>query len=116
MSARAAHRTGDQSVIELDDGTEVTADVVIAATGRTPRTRNLGFESAGVALGDHGQVQVDEYCRAADKVWGIGDVTGIMPFTHVAKYQGRIATDAILGKPHTASYGVWSSALFGGVL
>ncbi|MHB1235180.1 MAG: hypothetical protein ACYCZK_05865 [Microbacteriaceae bacterium] len=27
-----------------------------------------------------------------------------MPFTHVAKYQGRIAADAILGKPHTASY------------
>ncbi|MFP3339281.1 pyridine nucleotide-disulfide oxidoreductase, partial [Micrococcus sp. SIMBA_131] len=33
-----------------------------------------------------------------------GDVTGIMPFTHVAKYQGRIAADAILGRPHPATY------------
>jgi dihydrolipoamide dehydrogenase len=47
VTARRTHRTGDQSVIELDDGTEVTADVVIFATGRTPRTKNLGFENAG---------------------------------------------------------------------
>ncbi|WP_104131373.1 NAD(P)/FAD-dependent oxidoreductase [Cryobacterium sp. M91] len=113
VTARRAHRTGDQSVIELDDGTEVAADVVIFATGRTPRTRNLGFENAGVALGDHGQVQVDEYCRAAENVWAIGDVTGIMPFTHVAKYQGRIAADAILGKPHAASYGGIPRVVFG---
>ena len=113
VTARRAHRNGDQSVIELDDGTEATADVVIFATGRTPRTKNLGFENAGVALGDHGRVQVDKHCRAAENVWAIGDVTGIMPFTHVAKYQGRIAADAILGKLHAASYGGISRVVFG---
>lgn len=38
-------------------------------------------------------------------MWAIGDVTAVMPFTHVAKYQGRIAVDAIVGRPHPATYG-----------
>ncbi|WP_308468502.1 dihydrolipoyl dehydrogenase family protein [Rathayibacter soli] len=104
VTARKAHRAGDQSVIELDDGSEITAEVVIFATGRTPRTQNLGFEQAGVKLGERGQVRVDEHCRAAQNVWAIGDVTGIMPFTHVAMYQGRIAADSILGGTREASY------------
>jgi pyruvate/2-oxoglutarate dehydrogenase complex dihydrolipoamide dehydrogenase (E3) component len=57
-----------------------------------------------VSLGDHGEILVDDHCMAADGVWAIGDVTGIMPFTHVAKYQGRIVADAILGQPRPASY------------
>lgn len=104
VTAKKAHRTGETSVIELDDGTEVSAEVIIFATGRTPRSQNLGFELADVILGDHGQVQVDEHCRAAENVWAVGDVTGILPFTHVAKYQGRIVADAILGGDRRAFY------------
>lgn len=103
-SAHKARRQGDDSIIELDDGTETAGDVVIFATGRKPRTEGLGFEEAGVELGDKGQVLVDEHLRAKANVWAIGDVTGIMPFTHVAKYQGRIAADAILGQAHPATY------------
>ena len=104
VNALRGRRAGGQSVLDLDDGTEVAADVVVFATGRTPRTQGLGFEQAGVVLGDRGQVQVDEHCRAGEKVWAIGDVTGIMAFTHVAKYQGRIVADAILGTPRKAFY------------
>ncbi len=99
-----ARRDGADSVLKLDDGTEVRGDVVIFGTGRSPRTIGLGLEQVGVSLGDHGEVLVDDHCRAADGVWAIGDVTGIMPFTHVAKYQGRIVVDAILGRPRTANY------------
>ena len=112
-TATNGRRDADASVLELDDGSSVITDVVIFATGRTPRTRDLGFEQVGVALGDHGQVQVDAHCRAADNVWAIGDVTGIMPFTHVAKYQGRIVADAILGNPRTASYDGIPRVVFG---
>jgi pyruvate/2-oxoglutarate dehydrogenase complex dihydrolipoamide dehydrogenase (E3) component len=99
-----ARRDGADSVLDLDDGTKVRGDVVIFGTGRSPRTSGLGLEHAGVSLGDHGEVLVDDHCMAADGVWAIGDVTGIMPFTHVAKYQGRIVADAILGQPRAASY------------
>lgn len=103
-SAAKAYRNGDESVVTLEDGTEVTADVVIFGTGRKPRTEGLGFEDAGAQLGEHGEVLVDEHCRTAENLWAIGDVTGVMPFTHVAKYQGRIAADAILDRAHPATY------------
>ncbi|CAN5879739.1 NAD(P)/FAD-dependent oxidoreductase [soil metagenome] len=99
-----ARRDGALSLLELDDGTQAGGDVVILATGRAPRTDGLCLEDVGVRLGGHGQVLVDEHCRAADGIWALGDVTAIMPFTHVAKYQGRIVADAILGRPRTAGY------------
>lgn len=99
-----AHREGAHSVLELDDGTSAHGDVIILATGRTPRTAGLGLAAVGIELGERGEVLVDEHCRAADGVWAIGDVTALLPFTHVAKYQGRIVADAILGRPHPARY------------
>ncbi len=104
-SPRRARLEGPDSVLDLDDGTEVRADVVILAAGRSPRTDDLGLHHAGVSLGDRGEIVVDDHCRAADAVWAIGDVTGIMPFTHVAKYQGRIVADTLLGTPRRAHYG-----------
>jgi dihydrolipoamide dehydrogenase len=103
--AMRAYREGAHSVLDLADGTQAHGDVIILATGRTPRTQELGLEDAGVKLGERGEVLVDDHCRAADGVWALGDVTAVMPFTHVAKYQARIVADAILGRPRPASYG-----------
>jgi dihydrolipoamide dehydrogenase len=101
---RGARAVNGESVIELDDGTEVRGDVVIFGTGRTPRTGDLGLEHAGAVLDDHGAIVVDEHCRAGEGVWAIGDATGIMPFTHVAKYQARVVTDCLLGATRIARY------------
>ncbi|SDO15111.1 NAD(P)/FAD-dependent oxidoreductase [Geodermatophilus sp. DSM 45219] len=101
---RRARRDGADQVVELDDGTSVRGDVVIMATGRAPRSDGLGLEEVGVSLGERGEVLVDEHCRAADRIWALGDVTGVLPFTHVAKYQGRIVADAILGRARPARY------------
>lgn len=38
------------------------------------------------------------------RIWAIGDVTAVMPFTHVAKYQAQVAADNILDTPRTARY------------
>jgi pyruvate/2-oxoglutarate dehydrogenase complex dihydrolipoamide dehydrogenase (E3) component len=103
-TATTAHRDGADTVITLDDGTQLRCDIVVVGTGRTPRTTGLGLDTLGITPGGKGQIGVDEHCRAADGVWAIGDVTAIMPFTHVAKYQARVVTDAILGRPHPASY------------
>jgi dihydrolipoamide dehydrogenase len=45
-------------------------------------------------------------------VWAIGDVTGVMPFTHVGKYQGRIVADDIAGLAVRASYGAIPRVVF----
>ncbi|MGH3570227.1 MAG: dihydrolipoyl dehydrogenase family protein [Pseudonocardiaceae bacterium] len=103
-NATTAHRDGADTVITLDDGTQLRCDIVVVGTGRTPRTTDLGLDTLGITPGGKGHIGVDEHCRATEGVWAIGDVTAIMPFTHVAKYQARIVTDAILGRPRPASY------------
>ncbi len=108
-----ARREDDETVLDLDDGTEARGDVLILSTGRRARTDDLGLDAVGIELGERGEVRVDEHCRAAEGVWAIGDVTGAMPFTHVAKYQGRIAADAILGRPRPATYDGIPRVVFG---
>ncbi len=79
-------------------------DVIIVGTGRTPRAADLGLENVGIDLGEHGEVVVDDHCRAGDGVWALGDVTGVMPFTHVAMYMARVIADNITGTDRTARY------------
>jgi dihydrolipoamide dehydrogenase len=92
-----------RKVVALDDGTEVRAAEVVVATGRRPRTRGVGLETLDVEPGPRG-IEVDDRCRAGEGVWAVGDVTGVAMFTHVGKYQGRIAAQDILGKPARADY------------
>jgi pyruvate/2-oxoglutarate dehydrogenase complex dihydrolipoamide dehydrogenase (E3) component len=103
-SAVRARKDGDSTVVELDNGEEVRCDVIIVGTGRTPRAADLGLESVGIELGEHGEIVVDEHCRAGDGVWALGDVTGVMPFTHVAMYMARVIVDNIAGKERAARY------------
>lgn len=95
--AQGVRVDGDERVVELDDGSEARGAVVVVATGRRPRTQGIGLESVGIEPG-RGGIQVDDRCRAGDGVWAIGDVTG-GGFTHVSKYEGRIAAADILGMP-----------------
>lgn len=103
-SAVRVRKDGDDAVVELDSGDEVRCDVIIVGTGRTPRAGDLGLESVGVELGERGEIVVDDHCRAGDGVWALGDVTGVMPFTHVAMYMARVIADNIAGKDRTARY------------
>ncbi len=65
---------------------------VLVVTGRRPRTTNLGLESVGVELKEGGAVAVDSRLRTtARRIYAVGDVTGLLPFTHVAAHQARIA-------------------------
>jgi dihydrolipoamide dehydrogenase len=90
---------------------EVGADELVIAVGRKPRLGELSLERAGIEPGEKG-IEVDERCRAGDGIWAIGDVTGVMPFTHVGKYQGRVACADILGRPARAEYGAVPRVVF----
>ncbi len=103
-SAVRARRDGTDTVVELDSGDQVRCDVIIVGTGRTPRAADLGLENVGIELGERGEVVVDDHCRAGDGVWALGDVTGVMPFTHVAMYMARVVADNITGTDRTARY------------
>jgi dihydrolipoamide dehydrogenase len=90
--------------VELDDGSQIEADVVVLATGRRPNTDGLGLDAVGVTLDARGGIPIDDRCQVADGLWALGDATGVAMFTHVAMYQGRIVADNILGQNRRANY------------
>jgi pyruvate/2-oxoglutarate dehydrogenase complex dihydrolipoamide dehydrogenase (E3) component len=102
--ATSAERTGAGYRLGFEGGGSAEGDRLLVATGRKPRVDGLGLEEAGLERSERGGVKVDERLRAGDGVWAIGDATGIWPFTHVGKYQGRVAAADILGKGGRADY------------
>jgi pyruvate/2-oxoglutarate dehydrogenase complex dihydrolipoamide dehydrogenase (E3) component len=98
--ARVEHRDGGVAV-HLGDGEVVDVERLIVAAGRSPRTD--GLTPRGVAV-EHGHIAVDDRCSAADRIWAIGDINGVAPFTHVAGYQARVVVDNILGRERHADY------------
>jgi pyruvate/2-oxoglutarate dehydrogenase complex dihydrolipoamide dehydrogenase (E3) component len=99
----AARRDGEDYVLVLDNGTEVRGDHLLVATGRRPRVHGIGLETVGVQADGHG-IPVDARLRAGERLWAIGDVTGIRLLTHVGKYQGEVVASNILGEPRDANY------------
>ncbi|MFZ6028657.1 MAG: dihydrolipoyl dehydrogenase [Chloroflexota bacterium] len=84
---------------------EQTFDRVLIAVGRVPNTDGLGLENTAVNLDASGYVQVDEQRRTGDDaIFAIGDVTGEPMLAHKAMYEGKVAAEAIAGKP--AAYDV----------
>jgi pyruvate/2-oxoglutarate dehydrogenase complex dihydrolipoamide dehydrogenase (E3) component len=99
----AARQEGEDYVLELDDGRELRGDKLLVATGRRPRVEGIGLETVGIEPNPHG-VEVDSQLRVTERLWAVGDITGIFPLTHVGKYQGRVAASNILGNPREAHY------------
>jgi dihydrolipoamide dehydrogenase len=87
------------------------AERLLVATGRRPAGGDLGLEAVGATV-ERGVVQVDERLRAADGVWAIGDVTGVALFTHVGKYQARVAAADMSGIDVRADYRAIPRSIF----
>ncbi|MFY9649598.1 MAG: NAD(P)/FAD-dependent oxidoreductase [Trebonia sp.] len=102
IKAVSARRDGDDYVLVLDDGRELRGDRLLVATGRRPRVP-AGLDTVGVTVGPHG-IPVDAHLRVADRLWAVGDVTGVRLLTHVGKYQGEVVASNILGESREAHY------------
>jgi pyruvate/2-oxoglutarate dehydrogenase complex dihydrolipoamide dehydrogenase (E3) component len=103
LHVSAARREGEDFVLELEDGRDLRGDRLLVATGRRPRVEGIGLETVGIEADPRG-VPVDAHLRAGERLWAIGDVTGIWPLTHVGKYQGRVVAANIGGEPREANY------------
>jgi pyruvate/2-oxoglutarate dehydrogenase complex dihydrolipoamide dehydrogenase (E3) component len=101
--ATAARRKGDEYVLQVDGGADLRGDRLLVATGRRPRVEGIGLETVGVEADPHG-IRVDEHMRAGERLWAIGDVTGIWPLTHVGEYEGDVVAANILGDARRANY------------
>lgn len=89
--------TGPVTVV-LDGGDHVEGDEVLFATGRAPRTEDLGLETVGLEPGSW--LDVDDSLRVTGSDWlyAVGDVNHRALVTHQGKYQARIAGAAIAAR------------------
>jgi len=74
---------------------------IVCSSGRRPRVDHVGLDTVGVEADPRG-IKVDAQLRAGERLWAIGDVTGIWPLTHAGKYQARVVAANILGEPRQA--------------
>ncbi|AEH48747.1 dihydrolipoyl dehydrogenase [Parageobacillus thermoglucosidasius] len=105
-----------KGVEEREDGVTVTfevkgetktidADYVLVTVGRRPNTDELGLEQIGIKLTDRGLIEIDKQCRTSvPNIYAIGDVVQGPPLAHKASYEGKIAAEAIAGKPSEIDY------------
>ena len=93
-------RTADGLQVQLLDGSHVTVDTVLYATGRVPLVAGLGLEAAGVKQGKAGAIEVDaDYRTSVPSIYAVGDVTARVQLTPVALAEAMVVVDALFGPP-----------------
>ncbi|MFC6044938.1 dihydrolipoyl dehydrogenase family protein [Nocardioides hankookensis] len=82
----------------LEVGGEVlSAERLLVAVGRTPNLADIGLETVGLSP-DADHLTTDEWLRAGERLWAVGDITGRGAFTHVSLYQAKVAVRDLLGQ------------------
>ena len=87
-------------IVVEQKGVEKTLDGthLLVAAGRTPNTKGIGLELAGVELTDRGYVKVNERLETtAPGVWAVGEVAGSPQFTHISVDDFRVVFNSLTG-------------------
>ena len=111
---RAADDGSYELVLDGSDGSETVAfDRILVAGGRVPRSDGLGLDTVGVRVNERGAVIVDPRLRTTGRgIFAVGDVTALMPFTHIAAHHARVATPNALFHTRTKVSGTLPWATF----
>ncbi|MGA3133120.1 MAG: FAD-dependent oxidoreductase [Terracidiphilus sp.] len=104
---RVAGTSGESVRVSLvRDGVErmIAGSHLLVTGARTPNTKDIGLELAGVELTDHGYIKVNERLETtAPGVWAVGEVAGSPHFTHISEDDFRVVRDNILGGNHVTT-------------
>jgi glutathione reductase (NADPH) len=106
---------GKRIVFERGDGEEsIEVDEILVGAGRVPNVEGLGLDAVGIALGERGQIKVDENSRTSVPwVFAVGDVTDRIQLTPVAIREGHAFADSQFGgTPWTVDYEMVPNAVF----
>jgi glutathione reductase (NADPH) len=94
----AVTAAGGERLVQLADGSVLSADAVFAAVGRRPNTADLGLTAAGVTLDGAGAVVVDgQNETTAPGIYAVGDVTNRLRLTPVATAEGHALAERLFG-------------------
>ena len=99
VDVERVERTADGAVVlALSDGSEVRAAELLVATGRAPRSGDIGLETVGLEPGTWIEVDDTMRVRGVDWLYAVGDVNHRALLTHQGKYQARAAGDVIAAR------------------
>src|SRR5215472_5751227 len=92
MSIKGVSSEGVYLEVQTERGTRmIEGSDILAALGRTPNTREIGLERAGIDVKESGHIRVNERLETtAPNVWAMGECAGSPYFTHVAWDDFRI--------------------------
>jgi pyruvate/2-oxoglutarate dehydrogenase complex dihydrolipoamide dehydrogenase (E3) component len=110
-TATRVYRRASRVRLELENGDALEAEQLLVATGRRPNVEGLALDKLGVKIGKSGIV-VDDRLSAGERVWAAGDVTGVALFTHLGKYQARVAAVNVAGGDARADYRAIPATIF----
>jgi glutathione reductase (NADPH) len=115
LPTRIERKRDDSMRVTLSNGEVVEADQTLIAIGRAPNTNGLGLEAAGVKLGSHGAVKVDEHLSTnVASIHAVGDVTDRINLTPVAIREGHTLADRLFGPGASPiRYDTVASTVFG---
>jgi len=114
VAMRSLERSAAGFALHRADGSVLSADAALNATGRAPNTAGLGLQDVGVQLDARGAIAVDADSRTSVAgIWAIGDVTHRMNLTPVAIAEGRAFADTEFGRrPARVDHRTVASAVF----
>lgn len=100
--------------VTYEDGSTQETDIVMYATGRVPRTKDLGCDKAGVKLDKNGAIVVDEgFQTSVPSIYAVGDVINRIQLTPIALAEGHCLADTLYGgKPRKTDYSDVPTAVF----
>jgi pyruvate/2-oxoglutarate dehydrogenase complex dihydrolipoamide dehydrogenase (E3) component len=85
------------ATVRLKGGRSISGSHLFIAVGRSPNTKELNLDAAGVKTDEHGYVKVDEELRTnVPGIYAVGDVKGGPAFTHVSYDDYRILRDNLI--------------------
>lgn len=98
----------------LSDGSTLTVDQVLVATGRWPNTRGLGLEKAGIIVNEIGAIPVDAFSQTRiPSIYAVGDVTNRANLTPIAIREGHAFADTVFGgRPTAVGHDLIPTAVF----
>lgn len=100
-------------MVMMEDGREISGDRLLVAIGRRPVVSELGLDKAGVAHDEQG-IRVNARMQTSKRhIYACGDVTGLMPLTHVAEQQaGVVIANALFWVPRRMDYRVIPAVVY----
>jgi pyruvate/2-oxoglutarate dehydrogenase complex dihydrolipoamide dehydrogenase (E3) component len=105
QKATRVSQDGGSVTVTTSDGSSAAGDTLLVALGRRPQTKGLGLEAFGIDTDRPIVVDARMVVDGHPWLYAIGDVNGRALFTHMGKYQGRVAADHVLGTDTSTSHG-----------